>query len=138
MNKLIFVLFVFFKTIVFAQSGALADLKFEEAEIAFNNQDYETTIKKLDEFDKLLGSIKDKSLYLRIISQNKLFEPSKLYENESNFNLLSSLRKNSSAYLKAMESSSLDERYREVYGISEKIEKYPKDKTAFQLEIKNE
>ena len=136
MNKLIFVLFVFFKTIVFAQSGALADLKFEEAEIAFNNQEYDTTIKKLDEFDKLLGSIKDKSLYLRIISQNKLFEPSKLYENESNFNLLSSLRKNSSAYLKAMESSSLDERYREVYGISEKIEKYPKDKTAFQLEIK--
>ncbi len=73
MNKLIFVLFVFFKTIVFAQSGALADLKFEEAEIAFNNQEYDTTIKKLDEFDKLLGSVKDKSLYLRIISQDKYF-----------------------------------------------------------------
>ena len=135
MKKLIIIFFVVLCNKTFSQS-AMADLKFEEAETTFNNQDYETTIKKLDEFDKLLGSIKDKSLYLRIISQNKLFEPSKLYENESNFNLLSSLRKNSSAYLKAMESSSLDERYREVYGISEKIEKYPKDKTAFQLEIK--
>ena len=133
MNKLIFVLFVFFKTIVFAQSGALADLKFEEAEIAFNNQEYDTTIKKLDEFDKLLGSIKDKSLYLRIISQDKLFEPSKLYENESQFNLQTSLRKNASAYLKAMESNGLDDRYREVYAINEKIGQYPKDKVQWKI-----
>ena len=65
---------IFLFAISFAQESAIADLKFEEAEIAFNNQDYETTIKKLDEFDKLLGSVKDKSLYLRIISQDKLFE----------------------------------------------------------------
>ncbi len=130
------ILFILSSIITFAQESAIADLKFEEAETAFNNQNYETTIKKLDEFDKLLGSIKDKSLYLRIISQDKLFDPTKLYENESQFNLLSSLRKNTNAYLKAMESNGLDERYREVYGISEKIEKYPKDKTAFQLEIK--
>lgn len=82
----------------------MADLKFEEAETAFNNQDYEITIKKLDEFDKLLGSIKDKSLYLRIISQDKMFEPDELYDNESNFNLLFFLKKNTNAYLKAMES----------------------------------
>ncbi len=125
------ILFILSSIITFAQGGALADLKFEEAEIAFNNQDYETTIKKLDEFDKLLGSIKDKSLYLRIISQDKLFEPSKLYDNESNFNLLSSLRKNSSAYLKAMESNGLDDRYREVYAINEKLANYPKEKTVW-------
>ena len=136
MKKIITTLLLFVSIFAFAQGGALADLKFEEAEIAFNNQDYETTIKKLDEFDKLLGSIKDKSLYLRIISQDKLFKPSKLYDNESNFNLLSSLRKNTNAYLKAMESSGLDERYREVYAINEKLVQYPKDKTAFQLEIK--
>ncbi len=127
------ILFILSSVITFAQGGAMADLKFEEAEIAFNNQDYETTIKKLDEFDKLLGSIKDKSLYLRIISQDKLFEPSKLYENESNFNLLSSLRKNTSAYLKAMESNGLDERYREVYAINEKIVQYPKDKVQWKI-----
>ena len=136
MKKFIYLLTLVFTSLTFAQESAIADLKFEEAETAFNSQDYETTIKKLDEFDKLLGSIKDKSLYLRIISQDKLFDPTKLYDNESNFNLLSSLRKNSSAYLKAMESNGLDERYREVYAINEKLLNYPRDKTAFQLEIK--
>ncbi|MFA9188080.1 hypothetical protein [Flavobacterium magnesitis] len=125
------ILLIFISTFTFAQGGAMADLKFEEAEIAFNKQDYETTIKKLDEFDKLLGSIKDKSLYLRIISQDKLFEPSKLYENESQFNLQTSLRKNASAYLKAMESNGLDERYREVYAINEKLANYPIEKTVW-------
>lgn len=136
-KKLLFKYILFFAISqnLFAQS-ALADLKFEEAETTFNSQDYETTIKKLDEFDKLLGSIKEKSLYLRIISQDKLFEPAKLYENESQFNLLISLRKNTGAYLKAMESSGLDDRYREVYAINEKLTNYPKDQTAFQLEIK--
>ena len=125
------ILFILSSIITFAQGGAMADLKFEEAEIAFNMQDYETTIKKLDEFDKLLGSIKDKSLYLRIISQDKLFEPSKLYENESQFNLQTSLRKNASAYLKAMESNGLDDRYREVYAINEKLANYPIEKTVW-------
>ncbi len=53
---------------------AIADLKFEEAEIAFNNKDYGTTIAKLNEFDKMYGSVTSKSLYLNIVSQYKLFE----------------------------------------------------------------
>jgi cell division protein FtsL len=137
MKKIITSLLLFVSIFAFAQESAIADLKFEEAETAFNNQDYETTIKKLDEFDKLLGSIKDKSLYLRIISQDKLFDPTKLYENESQFNLLSSLRKNTNAYLKAMESSGLDERYREVMAINKKLENYPKDKKELDSEVDN-
>ena len=82
MKKIITSLLLFVSIFAFAQESAIADIKFEEAETTFNNQDYETTIKKLDEFDKLLGSIKDKSLYLRIISQDKLFDPTKLYESE--------------------------------------------------------
>ena len=137
MKKIITTLLLFVSIFAFPQGGAIADLKFEEAETAFNNQDYETTIKKLDEFDKLLGSIKDKSLYLRIISQDKLFDPTKLYENEIQFNLLSSLRKNTNAYLNAMESSGLDERYREVYAINEKLAKYPMDKKELDSEADN-
>ena len=125
------ILFILSSLITLSQESAKADLKFEEAEVAFNNQEYETTIKKLDEFDKLLGSVKDKSLYLRIISQDKLFDPTKLYENEIQFNLLSSLRKNTNAYLNAMESSGLDERYREVYAINEKLANYPNEKTVW-------
>ena len=218
------ILFILSSIITFAQDGAMADLKFEEAETAFNNQDYETTIKKLDEFDKLLGSIKDKSLYLRIISQDKLFEKlfyiakigvqiknhkegilvtnivensaafksgleendiilklnelkisnylefienikyknegdkiyiqllrgeelidktlfvelskdvkdeNKIYFDDKNFDFLTKFRKNTNAYIKAMESSGLDERYREIYTINAKLEKYPKDKVSW-------
>lgn len=227
MKKIITTLLLFVSIFAFAQGGALADLKFEEAEIAFNNQDYETTIKKLDEFDKLLGSIKDKSLYLRIISQDKLFEKlfltarigvqstnnekgmqitnvfensaafkadlkindiilklnelkisnnveftenvkykkegdqltiqllrgeelidktlfvelskdvkdeNKIYFDDKNFDFLTKFRKNTNAYLKAMESSGLDERYREVYAIHEKLVKYPIEKTTWLKE----
>ena len=222
------ILLIFISTITFAQGGAMADLKFEEAETAFNNQNYETTIKKLDEFDKLLGSVKDKSLYLRIISQDKLFEKlfyiakvgvqiknhkegilvtnivensaafksgleendiilklneikisnteefienvkyknegnkiyiqllrgeelidktlfvelskdvkdeNKIYFDDKNFDFLTKFRKNTNAYLKAMESSGLDERYREIYAIHEKLEKYPKDKASWLKEM---
>ena len=227
MKKIITTSLLFVSMFAFAQESAKADLKFEEAEIAFNNQDYETTIKKLDEFDKLLGSIKDKSLYLRIISQNKLFEKlfyvakigvqidnhkegilvtnivensaafksglkvndiilklnelkisntvefienvkyknegkkiyiqllrgeelidktlfvdvskdvkdeNKIYFDDKNFDFLTKFRKNTNAYLKAMESSGLDERYREVFAIHEKLVKYPSEKTTWLKE----
>ncbi|WP_291129560.1 hypothetical protein [Flavobacterium sp. UBA7682] len=134
MKKLFITLLLLTAQITLAQN-AMADLKFEEAETAFNNQNYTTTIKHLDEFDKLYGSITAKSLYLRIVSQDKLFEPSKLYEKQDQFTLLTSLRKNASAYLKAMESEGLDDRYREVYTINQKLQQYPQDKATLQAEI---
>ena len=54
MKKLSLILFLLTAKITLAQS-AMADLKFEEAETAFNNQNYTTTINHLDEFDKLYG-----------------------------------------------------------------------------------
>ena len=72
--KKIFLSFFFLAIQSAIAQNAIADLKFEEAEMAFNNQDYETTIKKLDEFDEVFGSVTSKSLYLRIISEDKIFE----------------------------------------------------------------
>jgi hypothetical protein len=226
MKKILTILFVVCNALAFAQGGAMADLKFEEAETAFSNNDYKNTIAKLDEFDKLFGSVTAKSLYLRIVSQDKLFEhlflrgviganiineekgilitniiqdrgafmaglkvndkilklnnkeikninefieiishkdggdivelqieraneiknikvevretdtriEEKLYSKESNFDQLVSLRKNASSYLKAMESEGLDDKYREVYAISEKLKQYPKDKAEWLKE----
>ncbi|MCL9770402.1 hypothetical protein NAT47_08230 [Flavobacterium sp. HXWNR69] len=125
-------LLIFISTITLAQGGALADLKFEEAEIAFNNQNYETTIKKLDEFDKQYGSVSAKSLYLRIVSQDKLFVPNELYKNETQIDLLVSLLKNTSSYLKAMGGEELDDKFREVYNINEKLKDYPKNKAEWK------
>ncbi|WP_140937637.1 hypothetical protein [Sphingobacterium lumbrici] len=225
MKKLIIILFVLVCNGAFAQS-AIADLKFEEAETAFNRGANTTTLIKLDEFDKIYGSVTAKSLYLRIMTQNKILnrresfrslgfsystanlnspltvikpfsegintdikefdivlsidgieiketkqiftviegkygkeydggdyieliikrentvEPIKLYtklfggfySKEENYELLASLRKNANAYLKAMESEGLDDKYREVYDISEKLKQYPADKQAWLKE----
>ena len=113
-----------------AQENAIATLKFEEAETAFNSGNYTATLSKLDEVDSLVG-VMSKSLYLRIVVQDKIFDPAELYQDEAKFGLLASLRKNVSSYLKAMESQGLDDRYRVVYAISGKLEEYPMDKSVW-------
>lgn len=125
MKKLIILLLLLICNGAFAQS-AIADLKFEEAETAFNDKNYKTVLTKLDEFDKTFGSVTAKSLYLRIVSQDKLLD-----ENETTFGVLVSLRKNVNSYLKAMESEGLDDKYREVYKISGKLEHMPVDDASW-------
>ena len=118
MKKIITTILLLVSIFAFAQGGALADLKFEEVEIAFNKQDYETTIKKLDEFDKVFGSVTSKSLYLRIVSQDIIHD---YYDIKSP--ILINLSKNTNAYLKAFQEGELNDRYREVYAISERVNK---------------
>jgi len=127
-KNLTFVLLSFLLTQNALGQSAVADLKFEDAEIAYNNKNYSAVIKELDEFDKIMGGIKSKSLYLRIVSQNKLLDTLSLYETESNFIQLNNLKKNVSAYLKTMESEGLDDKYREIYKINTTLSDYPFDK----------
>jgi|GEM_PF-1060714 len=127
-KNLTFVLLSFLLTQNALGQSAVADLKFEDAEIAYNNKNYSAVIKELDEFDKIMGGIKSKSLYLRIVSQNKLLDTLSLYETESNFIQLNNLKKNVSAYLKTMESEGLDDKYREIYKINTTLGDYPADK----------
>lgn len=127
---------VLLSTKIFAQGGAQADLKFEEAEIAFNKKDYHNTIKKLDEFDELYGFLTTKSLFIRIVSQDMLFDPSRLFEDISEYKLLTSLRKNTSTYLKAMEGEVLDDRYRTVMKINNKLQQW-KDVNIQQITFHN-
>lgn len=136
MKKRITAILLFISIFSFAQGGALADLKFEEAEIAFNNKDYNTTISKLNEFDKMFGSVTSKSLYLRIISEERLFDPQKLYEDETYFTYLTKLRKYVASYLNAMESEGIDDKYREVYKLDGLLKKKPLDKKSWLVEKK--
>ena len=84
MKHFILSFFVLTSTTIFSQN-AVAELKFEEAETAFNSGDFELTIQKADEFENTLGNITDKSLYLRVVSQNKLFNPANFYSDEKQF-----------------------------------------------------
>ncbi len=130
MKQLIILFLVCCNLVTFAQGGALADLKFEEAEIAFNNKDYSLALNKVDEFDKLLGTISDKSLYIRIISLRKLFNDQKLWEDKAQSSLLLSLQKYTAAYVNQV--TDLDDRYREVYDISEELKFLPKTEADYK------
>jgi len=59
--KLILYFFLLITTPTFAQ--AIAELKFEEAETAYNQGRYDLTIKKVNEFEKAIGGMSDKSLF---------------------------------------------------------------------------
>ncbi|MEN2416192.1 hypothetical protein [Flavobacterium mesophilum] len=121
--------------LTFSQN-AVAELKFEEAETAFNNGNYELTIQKADEFEEALGGMTDKSLYLRIVSQNKLFDPSIFYIDKKQVALYTSMLDNAARYIKATENNGLNDKFKEVYSINEKLKKLglPRDETAWEKE----
>jgi hypothetical protein len=128
-------IFSLFSITIFSQN-AVAELKFEEAETAFNNGNYDLTLQKVDEFEGTLGDITDKSLYLRVVSQNKLFNPTIFYTDENQFTLYISLTANATKYLKATENNGLNDKFKEVYAINENLKKLnlPKDKATWQKE----
>lgn len=129
--KLILYFFLLITTPTFAQ--AIAELKFEEAETAYNQGRYELTIQKVNEFEKAIGGMSDKSLFLRVVSQDKLFNPSVFYSDEKQFTLYISLLTDTEKYIKVMESKGLDDKFKEVYAISEKLKSLnlPTNKAAY-------
>lgn len=117
MRHTLTLLFILFSSITFAQGGAMADLKFEEAEIAFNDGNYSGAIAKLDEFDKTYGKVSEKSLYLRIIAQDNIID----YMAKAESDDMLKFQKRVNAFLKAFEQEGVTDKYREVYYISQKI-----------------
>lgn len=98
---------------------AIAELHFESAEKAFNAGDYKEALAKLDDTEKLTGPM-SRTLYLRIVAQDKLADQLRESE-ESTAELLRELKSNVETYLEVMAAQGLDDRYREVYAIQEKI-----------------
>lgn len=104
---------------VFSQV-AIAKLKFEDAETAYNAGDYAKTISRLADAEKLFGKINSPILHLRILAQNKLFQQTE--EQELGFEL----KKNCSIFLKDYaDIEALEEKYKEVYRISENLSEVP-------------
>lgn len=100
-----------------AQS-TIAKLKYEEAEEAFAANDFSTTLTKLDETEKLLGSVNPRILYLRIAAADQLRKTAVLIEIEA----IAALKKDCSTYLVKYENvEGIEEKYKEVYKISEAL-----------------
>lgn len=106
---------------------AIARLKFEDAEEAFNKGDYTTTLSKLEDAEKLFGKINVPILHLRIVSQDKLLQK------KLDFTMLANLRKNCDQFLIDYETmEGIEEKYRQVYKIQEAYAKYPKTMEEYQ------
>ncbi|MGM5470888.1 hypothetical protein ACS386_11480 [Flavobacteriaceae bacterium LMO-SS05] len=136
MKKTILLLVVFMiSNIAAAQNSTIAKFKYEEAEQAFVNNDYKQAISKLDEAETLLGSTNPKILYLKIIAQFKLIEE-KPYDD---FKILESAKRLSANYLKAyVQLSDNEDKYREIYVISEKLKAFPDSSLEFEIQKKQQ
>ncbi|MEO5775540.1 MAG: hypothetical protein ABIQ27_01465 [Flavobacterium sp.] len=113
--------------------NTIAKLKYEEAEEAYSATNYELTISKLKEVETLLKTTNPKILYLRISAQSKIIAENP-YED---FDLVSNTRILSTKYLKAYESlPNNEDKYRDIYKISEKLKSLPATTQDFDLKKK--
>lgn len=113
----------------------IAKLKYEEAEEAYTQGNYELTVNKLREIEQMLKSTNPKILYLQLMAQSKIIEKNPY----SNYAMIESARKGSAKYLKDYEKiPNNEDRYRDIYKVSEFLKKYPENKEAFDAELKKQ
>jgi len=131
MKKILLLFFTFFVVQLAAQAQqAIAKLKFEEAEEAFNNGQYEATISKLDAVEEILSGTSPRTLYLRILAQDKIVARNPY----ANYAALKALRDNCHKYLQDYSTvEALEDKYREVYKISEALNQYAKTEEEFNV-----
>lgn len=101
----------------YAQSKP-SQLRFEEAEKFYANQDYKGAINKLNQAEQLSKGTTAKILYLKIASRNALLETSAAKSLQS----IAALRGDISTYLTKYTGN--DEKYRQVFELNEKYANY--------------
>ena len=123
MNKIILItsLLLF---IAFQSSGqnAIAKIKYEDAELDFSNQNYAKALVTLTEVETLLGRKTPKVSHLKIMSGSKIIDANPY----NDFELIKQIKDEATLFLKEYEDlADYEEKYREVYFVSEKLKKYP-------------
>ena len=131
-NTLITFLLIAAVQFSFAQN-TIAKLKFEEAEEAYTSNNFELTLTKLKEVETLLKGTNPRTLYLQILSQTKIIERNPL----GDYDIIESTKKSINKYLMDYENLPENEdKYREIYKISESSKKFLITKQEFESEIK--
>ena len=135
MKKILSLVFIVLATaqIAFSQQ-AIAKIKYEEAEEAYAANNFKTTVSKLTEAESLLKSTNPRILYLKILAQSKIIEQNVYLEE---YTLLNSTRILSDKYLKEYENlPDNDDKYRDIYKVSEQLKKYPISELDFNIEVR--
>ena len=111
----------------FAQNNDMkARMEFEDAETAYQNQDYSKAVTHLESAEKLLGKPTSKTRYLLILSKANVFSNTEGYEYKD----LEKLRGLCKHYLDNYTTDS--EKYREIYDLSNVLNKdFPKTEQEY-------
>jgi len=105
----------------------VAKIKFGEAEQAFANNDFQTTIAKLDEAEKLLNQSNSKILHLRIKAEYGILQQ----DPWARYDPIEKLRNKCKFYLKEYDGKAPMDKYMEVYNVSEGLKTYPASTDEF-------
>ena len=117
----------------------LAKIKYMDAEEAFAAGNFKTSLAKLDEAEKLLGSSNPKILFMRIMIQDQLIRTdTNFFKSYANFSILSALRDNCKNYTKKYNTPELYDKNTEVNKILQQYSNYPATKQAFDARVKAE
>jgi len=116
---------------IFAQNNDMkARMEFEDAETAYSNQNYGKAVEHLENAERFLGKATAKTRYLLILALNKNLTQDYEYQD------LEKLKKLSKHYLDNYTADS--EKYRDVYDLSNNLDKnYPKSLAEYN-QIKQE
>ncbi|QBN19913.1 hypothetical protein [Flavobacterium nackdongense] len=110
--------------------NAIAKLKFSEAEEAYAVGDYELTISKLNEAERILKSTNPKILYLKIVAQFDMIEKKTV----KSFSVIVNTRSLTKKYLNQYQNlSNIEDKYREVYKIDKALKNYPQTSQDFEI-----
>lgn len=132
MKKLLLILYLIigYSISTYAQNDLKAKIEFEEAEKAYNANDFSSSLDRLIGAEKLLGKTNSKILYLKILSQNQIIT-SNPYED---YGIIENIRKNCIAYMKLTDKKAdLYDKYKEVYKIKQDTEQYGKTAAEFTV-----
>ncbi len=111
-------LFIFSILFFLAFSGkaqnTIAKMVYEEAEEAFDKENYALALEKIEETEKLLKNGNPKTLYLKIMAKYHLLK--------DDYAIIKSLKADCKYYLNKYESNDgVQDKYREVYKISKEL-----------------
>jgi hypothetical protein len=127
--RLILILVLGFSSITSTAQPMLAKIKYEEAEQAYQNKDYKTALKLIEEVEKIYNGTSPKTLYLKIFSLKE--------SGDTDFKTTQKLRSYCNFFLeKYAENSDVEDRYRDVYAFSKTLNNFPKTEEEYEIVAK--
>ncbi len=117
--------------ITVSAQNTVAKFKYEDAEKAYYDNKFEDCIKLLTETEAILGQTAPNILHLRILAEHKLLEQNPM----QSYALIENLRNHCNTYLQNYDIAGLEEKFRDVYEISNTLNQYPDSKEAFDEKI---